>query len=116
MDVVSRVRVGGPLAGYAAGFAAQLAWAGYTPLSAANQVTPESRTDERIENAVPRRSEKRLSPGAGQAMSQQPGEGVDGLVVTEGPANRFPALRDPDGTESFEQGIERGGQHGRIAR
>lgn len=38
MDVVSRVRVSGPLAGYAAGFAAHLAGAGYTPLSAANQV------------------------------------------------------------------------------
>ena len=38
MDVVSRVRVSGPLAGYAAGFAAYLAGAGYTPLSAANQV------------------------------------------------------------------------------
>lgn len=38
MDVVSRVRVCGPLAGYAAGFAAYLAGAGYTPLSAANQV------------------------------------------------------------------------------
>jgi len=31
-----------------------------------------------------------LSPGAGQAMSQQPGEGIDCLVVTEGPANRLP--------------------------
>ena len=49
-------------------------------------------------------------------MSQQPGDGVDCLVVTEGPANRLPALRDPEGTESFEQGIEGGGQHGRIAR
>jgi integrase/recombinase XerD len=38
MDVVSRVRVSGPLAGYAAGFAGFLAEAGYTPLSAANQV------------------------------------------------------------------------------
>ncbi len=38
MDVVSRVRVSGPLAGYAAVFAAYLAGAGYTPLSAANQV------------------------------------------------------------------------------
>jgi integrase/recombinase XerD len=38
MDVVSRVRVSGPLAEYAAGFAAYLAGAGYTPLSAANQV------------------------------------------------------------------------------
>jgi integrase/recombinase XerD len=38
VDVVSRVRVGGPLAGYAAGFAGYLAGAGYTPLSAANQV------------------------------------------------------------------------------
>jgi integrase/recombinase XerD len=38
VDVVSRVRVRGPLAGYAAGFAACLAGAGYTPLSAANQV------------------------------------------------------------------------------
>lgn len=38
MDVVSRVRVSGPLAGHAAGFAAFLAEAGYTPLSAANQV------------------------------------------------------------------------------
>jgi integrase/recombinase XerD len=38
MDVVSRVRVSGPLAEYAAGFAAHLAGAGYTPLSAANQV------------------------------------------------------------------------------
>lgn len=37
-DVVSRVRVGGPLAGHAAGFAGFLAEAGYTPLSAANQV------------------------------------------------------------------------------
>jgi integrase/recombinase XerD len=38
MDVVSRVRVSGPLAEYAAGFAGYLAGAGYTPLSAANQV------------------------------------------------------------------------------
>jgi integrase/recombinase XerD len=38
MDVVSRVRVSGPLAEFAAGFAAYLAGAGYTPLSAANQV------------------------------------------------------------------------------
>jgi integrase/recombinase XerD len=38
MDVVSRVRVSGPLAGYAAGFAVYLAEAGYTPLSAASQV------------------------------------------------------------------------------
>lgn len=38
MDVVSRVRVSGPLAEYAAGFAAYLAGAGYRPLSAANQV------------------------------------------------------------------------------
>lgn len=37
-DVVSRVRVSGPLAGYAAGFAGFLADAGYTPLSARNQV------------------------------------------------------------------------------
>lgn len=37
-DVVSRVRVSGPLAGYAAGFAGFLADAGYTPLSAGNQV------------------------------------------------------------------------------
>lgn len=37
-DVVSRVRVGGPLAGHAAGFAGFLAEAGYTPLSARNQV------------------------------------------------------------------------------
>jgi integrase/recombinase XerD len=38
MDVVSRVRVRGPLAAYAAGFAVYLAGAGYAPLSAANQV------------------------------------------------------------------------------
>jgi integrase/recombinase XerD len=38
MDVASRVRVSGPLAGYAGGFAAYLAGAGYTPLSAANQL------------------------------------------------------------------------------
>jgi integrase/recombinase XerD len=38
VDVVSRVRVSGPLAEYAAGFAVFLAEAGYTPLSAANQV------------------------------------------------------------------------------
>jgi integrase/recombinase XerD len=38
MDVVSRVRVSGPLAEHAAGFAVFLAGAGYTPLSAANQV------------------------------------------------------------------------------
>jgi integrase/recombinase XerD len=38
MDVVSRVRVSGPLAEFAAGFASYLAGAGYTPLSAANQV------------------------------------------------------------------------------
>jgi integrase/recombinase XerD len=38
MDVVSRVQVRGPLSVYAAGFAAYLAGAGYTPLSAANQV------------------------------------------------------------------------------
>ena len=38
MDVVSRVRVSGPLAEYAAGFAAYLAGTGYTPLPAANQV------------------------------------------------------------------------------
>src|ERR1017187_1244305 len=38
MDVVSRVRVSGPLAEHAAGFAVHLAGAGYTPLSAANQV------------------------------------------------------------------------------
>jgi len=38
MDVVSRVRVSGPLAGYAGGFAAYLAGAGYAPLSAASQV------------------------------------------------------------------------------
>jgi site-specific recombinase XerD len=38
VDVVSRVRVTGPLRGYAAGFAGFLAEAGYTPLSAANQV------------------------------------------------------------------------------
>lgn len=37
-DVVSRVRVSGPLAEYAAGFAGFLAEAGYTPLSARNQV------------------------------------------------------------------------------
>ena len=37
-DVVSRVRVSGPLAGHAAGFAGFLAEAGYTPLSARNQV------------------------------------------------------------------------------
>jgi integrase/recombinase XerD len=38
VDVVSRVRVRGPLAEHAAGFAGFLAEAGYTPLSAANQV------------------------------------------------------------------------------
>jgi len=38
VDVVSRVRVSGPLAEYAAGFAGFLVEAGYTPLSAANQV------------------------------------------------------------------------------
>ncbi len=38
MDVVSRVRVSGPLAEFAAGFASYLAGVGYTPLSAANQV------------------------------------------------------------------------------
>jgi integrase/recombinase XerD len=38
VDVVSRVRVSGPLAEHAARFAAYLAGAGYTPLSAANQV------------------------------------------------------------------------------
>jgi integrase/recombinase XerD len=38
MDLVSRVRVCGPLAEHAAGFAAYLAGAGYSPLSAANQV------------------------------------------------------------------------------
>jgi integrase/recombinase XerD len=38
VDVVSRVRVSGPLAEHAAGFAGFLAEAGYTPLSAANQV------------------------------------------------------------------------------
>ena len=38
MDVVSRVRVSGPLAEHAAGFAGFLAEAGYTPPSAANQV------------------------------------------------------------------------------
>ena len=38
MDVVLRVRVSGPLAEHAAGFAAFLAGSGYTPLSAANQV------------------------------------------------------------------------------
>jgi integrase/recombinase XerD len=38
MCVVSRVRVSGPLAGYADGFAAWLAELGYTPLSAADQV------------------------------------------------------------------------------
>jgi integrase/recombinase XerD len=38
MGVVLRVRVSGPLAEYAAGFAGFLAEAGYTPLSAANQV------------------------------------------------------------------------------
>jgi site-specific recombinase XerD len=38
VDVVSRVRVSGPLAVHAAGFAGFLAEAGYTPLSAANQV------------------------------------------------------------------------------
>jgi integrase/recombinase XerD len=38
VDVVSRVRVSGPLAGHAAGFAEFLAEAGYRPLSAANQV------------------------------------------------------------------------------
>jgi integrase/recombinase XerD len=38
VDVVSRVRVRGPLAEHAAGFAEFLAAAGYTPLSAANQV------------------------------------------------------------------------------
>jgi integrase/recombinase XerD len=38
MVVVSQVRVSGPLAEYAAGYAACLAGAGYMPLSAANQV------------------------------------------------------------------------------
>jgi integrase/recombinase XerD len=38
MSVVPRVRVCGPLAEYAAGFAVRLGEAGYTPLSAANQV------------------------------------------------------------------------------
>jgi site-specific recombinase XerD len=38
VDVVSRVRVSGPLAEHVAGFAAFLAGAGYTPLSAASQV------------------------------------------------------------------------------
>jgi integrase/recombinase XerD len=38
VDVVSRVRVSGPLAEHALGFAGFLAEAGYTPLSAANQV------------------------------------------------------------------------------
>jgi integrase/recombinase XerD len=38
VDVVSRVRVSGPLAVHAAGFAVFLAEAGYTPLSAADQV------------------------------------------------------------------------------
>jgi integrase/recombinase XerD len=37
-DVVSRVRVSGPLAEHAAGFAVFLGETGYTPLSAANQV------------------------------------------------------------------------------
>jgi integrase/recombinase XerD len=37
-DVVSRVRVSGPLAGHAGGFAGFLAEAGYTPLSARNQL------------------------------------------------------------------------------
>jgi integrase/recombinase XerD len=38
MSMVSRVRVTGPLAGYADGFAARLAELGYTPLSAASQL------------------------------------------------------------------------------
>ena len=38
MDVVSRVRVSGQLAGHAAGFAADLAGAGYVPESVAGQV------------------------------------------------------------------------------
>lgn len=38
MDVVSRVRVSGPPAEFAGGFGSYLAGAGYTPLSAANQV------------------------------------------------------------------------------
>jgi site-specific recombinase XerD len=38
MDVVSRVRVSGPLAGFAGGFGSFLAGVGYTPLSAACQV------------------------------------------------------------------------------
>jgi integrase/recombinase XerD len=38
VSAVSRVRVAGPLAPFAAGFAAELAGLGYTPLSAANQV------------------------------------------------------------------------------
>src|SRR6202040_4222749 len=38
MSVLSRVRMTGPLAGYAEGFGAELARLGYTPLSAANQL------------------------------------------------------------------------------
>jgi integrase/recombinase XerD len=38
MGVMSGVRVTGPLEGFAAGFAVELEAAGYTPLSAANQL------------------------------------------------------------------------------
>ena len=56
MDVVSRVRVSGPLAEHAVGFAGFLAEAGYTPLSAANQVRLLAHLSRWMED-------RRLSPG-----------------------------------------------------
>jgi site-specific recombinase XerD len=52
----SRVRVSGPLAGYAGGFAARLADLGYTPLSAANQLRVMARLSRWL-------AERGLGPG-----------------------------------------------------
>ena len=47
------------------------------------------------------------SLGPEQAVTEQSGEGVDCLILAEGPADRFAAASDPDRAEPVEKGIER---------
>lgn len=56
-EIVSRVRLSGPLAGHGEGFAAYLAEAGYTPLSAANQMRVLAHLSRWLQ-------ERELAPGA----------------------------------------------------
>ena len=54
-------------------------------------------------------------PLAGEAVQEQPGQGVDGFLVAERQADWFPAGCDPYLAETLEQGVEGGCQYCGIA-